>query len=100
MDENGCYGVLDFTGQVRAPFRYSQIRYVDVWDGLCVTDAETGKMGFLDAEDFSVTVPVIYDSLTDFKAERAVVRMDGKSGVIRSDGTLETSLLYDKTRAC
>ena len=97
-DENNRYGVLDLTGQVKVPFRYSEIRYVDMGDGLCVTDAETGNVGFLDAADLSVSIPVVYDSLSEFTGERAVAELDGKYGVIRYDGTPEISVMYDRIR--
>ena len=75
---NGKYGVLDYDGQVRVPFLYSDIRCVgdrsvrygsEADDGLYVMDADTGKAGYLSEDDFSVKIPVIYDSL-QVKSER------------------------------
>ena len=104
QDENGKYGVLDYDGQIRVPFLYSDIycvgnqgaRYVPgAADGLYVTDAATGKKGYLSMEDFSVKIPAIYDSLSDFTEDRAVARLDGKEGIVRYDGTVEMPLEYD-----
>ncbi len=104
QDENGKYGVLDYDGQIRVPFLYSDIycvgnqgaRYVPgAADGLYVTDAATGKKGDLSMEDFSVKIPAIYDSLSDFTEDRAVARLDGKEGIVRYDGTVEMPLEYD-----
>ena len=103
QDENGKYGVLDYDGQIRVPFLYSDIycvgnqgaRYVPgAADGLYVTDAATGKKGYLSMEDFSVKIPAIYDSLSDFTEDRAVARLDGKEGIVRYDGTVEMPLEY------
>ncbi len=104
QEENGKYGVLDYDGQIRVPFLYSDIycvgnqgaRYVPgAADGLYVTDAATGKKGYLSMEDFSVKIPAIYDSLSDFTEDRAVARLDGKEGIVRYDGTVEMPLEYD-----
>ena len=104
QDENGKYGVLDYDGQIWVPFLYSDIycvgnqgaRYVPgAADGLYVTDAATGKKGYLSMEDFSVKIPAIYDSLSDFTEDRAVARLDGKEGIVRYDGTVEMPLEYD-----
>lgn len=104
---NGKYGVLDYDGQVRVPFLYSDIRCVgdrsvrygsEADDGLYVTDADTGKAGYLSGDDFSVKIPVIYDSLGDFMEDKAVVQLDGKEGIVRYDGTVEMPLEYDRLR--
>lgn len=94
--ESGAYGVLDYEGQVKVPFSYSNIYYAADADGLHVTDRDTGKTGFLDGTDFSVRIPIIYDSLGYFSETGAVAGLDGKYGVIRYDGTLEIPLEYDK----
>lgn len=93
-DENGGYGVLDYDGQVRVPFIYSEI-YVDTTGGLRVKDRDTGKIKYLDGEDFSERAQMSYDSVGYFTENRAVVGLDGKYGVIRYDGTLELPLEYD-----
>ena len=94
--ESGAYGVLDYEGQVKVPFIYENIYYAVDADGLQVTDRDTAKTGFLDGTDFSVRIPVIYDSLEYLTETGAVAGLDGKHGVIRYDGTLETPLEYDK----
>lgn len=103
---NGAFGVLSYGGEVKVPFCYSDIRCVSDGgalnvskaDGLYVTDAVTGKTGYLSGEDLSVKIPVIYDNLWDFMDDRAAARLDGKAGVVRYDGTLEIPFSYDGIR--
>ncbi|RKJ45814.1 WG repeat-containing protein [bacterium 1XD8-76] len=103
---NGKYGVLDYDGQVRVPFLYSEIRcvrdmgvrYASDVDGLYVTDAHTGKAGYLSGDDFSVKIPVIYDDLRSFMEDRAIAQLDGKEGIVRYDGTVEMPLEYEGLR--
>ena len=100
---NGTFGVLSYDGEVKVPFCYSDIRCVSDGgslnvskaDGLYVTDAVTGKTGYLSGEDFSMKIPVIYDDLWDFMDDRAAARLDGKAGVVRYDGTVEMLFSYD-----
>lgn len=85
------------------PFCYSDIccvsdgsaLNVSKADGLYVTDAVTGKTGYLSGEDLSVKIPVIYDKLWDFMDDRAAARLDGKAGVVRYDWTVEMPFSYD-----
>ncbi|MDE6675496.1 MAG: WG repeat-containing protein, partial [Acetatifactor sp.] len=93
-NENGESGILDYAGQVRVPFIYSSI-YEDGGGGLRVTDRDTGKIGYLDGENLTVSIPTVYDGMGAFTEGRAVVIQDGKYGVIRYDGTLELPLEYD-----
>lgn len=94
-NEKGEYGILDYEGQVKVPFIYSAIHATD-GGGLRVQDMATGKVGYLDGEDFSVKIPIVYDSLKYFTESGAVAELDGKYGVTRYDGTLEIPLKYDK----
>lgn len=95
-NENEEYGILDYEGEVRVPFDYREISYQDEAGGLYVIDADTGKAGYLDGEDFSVKIPVIYDRLGDFTEDRAVVKLGEKCGVVRYDGTVEVPIVYDR----
>lgn len=93
-NENGESGVLDYAGQVRVPFIYGSI-YADGGGGLRVTDRDTGKIGYLDGENLTVSIPAVYDGMGAFTEGRAMVMQDGKYGVIRNDGMLELPLEYD-----
>ena len=96
QNENDEYGIVDYEGQVRLPFCYSTIRYLGDADGLYVVEADTGKAGYLDGEDFSVKIPAVYDSLGRFAEDRAVAKLDGKYGVVRYDGTVDVPFEYDR----
>lgn len=95
-DESEKYGVMDYDGQVRVPFYYSYVG--DGEGGLKVVEADTGKYGFLDKDDFSVKIPTVYDYLYDFTGERAVAKQNEKYGIVRYDGTLELPIEYDEIR--
>lgn len=96
QNENELYGVLDYEGQVRVPFVYRGIWYKEEADGLYVIDADTGKAGYLDGEDFTVKIPASYDSLRYFTKDRAVALLGEKYGVVRYDGTEELPVEYDR----
>lgn len=96
QDEREMYGVMDYEREVRLPFEYSYIRYVE--GGLQVKEADTEKMGFLSRDDLSVKIPVIYDNIYDFTGERAVVVSGEKCGIVHYDGTLEMPVEYDEIR--
>lgn len=95
-NEKEKYGILDYEGEVRVPFDYKEISYQDEAGGLYVIDADTGKAGYLDGEDFSVKIPVIYDRLWDFTKDRAVAQLGEKCGVVRYDGIVEAPIAYDR----
>lgn len=95
-NEEGAYGVLDYSGEIRVPYRYSEISYQREEGGLRVTDADTGKAGYLDGEDFSERIPLIYDSLQYFTEDRVVAQLGEKYGVVRYDGTLSVPVVYDR----
>lgn len=94
-NESEKYGMIDYDGQVRVPFDYSDISCVE--GGLPFVE-DTGKTGLFDEDDLSVRIPAVYDSLQDFTGERAVAGLDEKYGVVRYDGTLELPLEYDEIR--
>ena len=78
------------------PFIYGSIGSVAGEDGgLIVTDADTGKRGYLSGEDFSLEVPMIYDRLDDLMPEKMVAVLDEKYGVVRYDGTVELPFEYE-----
>lgn len=95
-NEKEEYGILDYEGEVRVPFGYKEISYQDEAGGLYVIDADTGKAGYLDGEDFLVKIPVIYDRLWDFTEDRAIALLGEKCGVVRYDGTVEVPIEYDR----
>lgn len=108
---DGAWGVLDYEGEEIVPFIYSWIAYDDIGDGLQVTRTErhekaagewsdrrySGFLGF-EAEGGFTEIAPVYDNISFFVGDRAVVSVDKKYGVIRRDGRLEYSMEYDRIR--
>lgn len=59
---------------------------------------EEKEYGILDYEGQIVVPFCHYDSVSDFVGGRAVVKLDGKCGILRYDGTLELPIEYDRIR--
>lgn len=106
--KDGSYGVLDYTGKEKVPFVYSWIsHYYSDAGGLEMAREEAyedeqgtryrSRYGFLSfAEgDFFEVIPPVYDYMSSFVGDRAVIGIQGKCGVIRRDGSLEYPIEYD-----
>lgn len=98
QDADGRYGILDYEGRIIVPFQYKYICNTLHEGGFRYTDANTGKVGYLDGEDFSIRIPAIYDSIGEFVQGRAVISYNEKDGICGLDGVLELSCEYDKIR--
>lgn len=97
-DAEGRYGILDYEGRIIVPFQYGYICNTIHEGGFRYTDANTGKEGYLDGEDFSIRIPAIYDSIGEFIQGRAVISYNGKYGIRGLDGALELFCEYDRIR--
>lgn len=108
---DGVYGVIDYYGREKVPFEYSWISYDDDGaGGLRVTQVEAQqegqetqereKRGFLSftGKDSFAEIPAVYDYMSFFEGDRAVVMINRKYGIIRRDGSLEYPLEYDSIR--
>ena len=98
QDAEGRYGILDYEGRIIVPFQYKYICNAVHEGGFHYSDADTGKMGYLDGEDFSIKIPAIYDSIGEFIQGRAVISYNGKYGIRGLDGALELFCEYDRIR--
>lgn len=104
------WGVVDYEGNERVPFSYSRISYDDDGTGglwvVCdrnpeegqesARDAGFGYLSFTEDGDF-MEIPPVYDYLS-FLGDRAVVKMDGKYGVLRRDGEMEIPMEYSRVK--
>lgn len=85
---DGNWGALDTSGSVAIPFRYRNLWYF--CEGLVrVKLVEDGKWGFMDTRGNMIIDPV-YQAASDFSDGVAVVKKDGKFGVIS-----KTSIPYN-----
>lgn len=96
------YGVVDLRGEVMIPVSYSQITYDsfagDAEGGMfLLTDAD-GNMECVDTADFAEKISCDHDSIDWISEDRAVVSLDGLSGIIDRDGNLIEPIEYDTIR--
>ncbi len=108
IKSDGLYGVADYAGKEKVPFAYSWISYDDSGGGgLKLTCEEAyeeeqetryhrsyGFLSFTEGDSFE-EIPPIYDYLSPFKGDRAVIGLQGKYGIVRRDGSLEYPIEYD-----
>lgn len=96
------YGVVDFQGEVKIPAIYDSIyydRYVESAEGgmLILTDAD-GNRESVDVTDFSEKIPCNYNSIDWIDEDRAVVSLNGLSGIIDREGNEIEPIAYDMIR--
>nr|MDE6640032.1 WG repeat-containing protein [Acetatifactor sp.] len=108
---DGLYGVIDYAGKEKVSYIYSSISYDASGAGglhvMCEETYKEGKVtycsrsyGFLSLTEegsFEEIAPV-YDYMSSFVGDRAVVETQGKYGIIRRDGSLEYPIEYDSIR--
>lgn len=100
--EDELYGVVDLQGEIRIPVEYDYICY-DAYLGstergmLVLTDAD-GNMQSTDAVDLSEKISCNYDSIDWLDEDRAVVGLNGLSGMIDGEGNLIEPVGYDAIR--
>lgn len=95
VKEGEVYGILDFLGEAKVPFLYSEILYDGSEEDGLFYILQDGKWGCLDGTDFSERIPCMYDSIGRFIDNHAVVTLDGQYGVINKYGVLELPIVYD-----
>lgn len=110
-ENDGLYGVIDYAGKEKVPCVYSSISYdASGTGGLHVMCEETykeekvtycsrsyGFLSFTEEGSFEEIAPV-YDYMSSFVGDRAVVETQGKYGIIRRDGSLEYPIEYDSIK--
>ena len=99
VQEDGLYGIVDLQGEIMIPAVYDYIRYDSYEDGteggmLVLTDAD-GKIESMDAADLSERIPCNYDSIVWLNEDKAVVSLNGLSGIIDREGRLIEPVGYD-----
>lgn len=111
VNNDGLYGVTDYAEKEKVPFVYSGISYDNSGaGGLKVTYEEPyekgqetwyhvchGYLSFTEEDSFE-EIPPVYDYISFFKGDRAIVKTQGKYGIIRRDGSLEYPVEYDSIR--
>lgn len=93
------YGIVDFQGEVIIPVTYSNINYDSYIDntegGMIVLTDTDGNMESMDAADFSKKIPCSYDSIDWLSEDRAIVSLNGFSGIIDREGNTVEPVEYD-----
>lgn len=99
IKEGELWGVADCSGNVRIPAVYSSVfydKYANHAEGgmLVLKDAD-GNMECVDSLDLSKKISCQYDSIDWMDRERAIVRQNGRFGIIDGEGKLIEPLGYD-----
>lgn len=102
IQKGELYGIVDFQGKVIIPVLYSNINYdsyIDSTEGgmIILTDTD-GNMESMDVADFSKKISCSYDSIDWLSEDRAVVSLNGLSGIIDREGKLVEPIEYDVIR--
>lgn len=108
VKNNGSYGVTDYAGREIIPFVYSWISYDGSGAGGLKVEVHEGEQedqyhrsfgyfGFTEEDSFE-EIPPVYDYMSSFQEERAVVGIREKYGIIRTDGSLEYPIEYDRIK--
>lgn len=93
--QDGYQGVMSFQGEVKIPFCYNSITYDKGAEVFIVSNEEQDK-GLIAADDFSQPVKCIYRSIGPFVNGQAAVSVEGKYGIIDTQGNLILPLEYDE----
>lgn len=96
--DNNQWGVVDFQGNIKQPFIYRYISCSSGQEKNVLTVNLDGKIGFMSVADLSELIPPTYDGMSEVVNDRAVVKLDGKSGVVNTSGALVIQVSYDKIR--
>lgn len=86
---NKRWGIRNIRTKVESPTLFTELEYCS--DGLFSARYSTGKWGVVDSKGKSVIMP-IYDAPIKFYSGYAIVKKNGKQGIIRSDGTVSVGL--------
>lgn len=100
--KDGLYGVVDLQGEIKIPVAYTRIYYDSYADsiegGVFLLTDTNGSKECIDTADFSKKIPCNYDSINWLDENRAVVSLDGLSGIIDRKGNLIEPIEYDMIR--
>lgn len=92
--QDGYQGVISFRGEVKIPFCYNSLTYDEEAGVFIVSNEERDKL--IAADDFSQPAVCSYRSIGPFVNGRAAVSMEGKYGIIDTQGNLILPLEYDE----
>ena len=102
VKKNGKYGFINSRGEAITPLEYDfaddfppyrTTRYYD--DGMLARVKKADKYGFIDRQG-KYAVPLKYDAASPFNGDYAVVRRNGKEGLIGACGSMVFSPCYDE----
>lgn len=100
-EEENSYEILDAQGNVVIPcgvYDYIENYYFSIIDKELLKVEKDGKSGFLDSEDMTLKIPMIYEDVGSFVNGHARVMQDGMYGVIDREGNLIWPIEYEEVR--
>ena len=88
VSKNDKHGVIDIFGNGIIPIIYDKMLYMlRLGDEDIVPACKDGKWGYISNEN-QIIIPFIYDDAYKFKENTAIIKLDGKSGLIDKTGRI------------
>ena len=96
--DSGKWGLVDYKGDLIAPFIYDDIGSFVVGEGEYIHMIINGKCGLLDCLG-NIVVEPISDDVVSFYEGLAIIKQDKKFGYIDSLGKIAIPIIYDDAKA-
>ena len=107
VSKNGKYGYIDLNGNVAIPLQYD---FADDFSNGYAAVVKNGKLGYID-EKGNVKIPFTFEpsysndgngktaDLSGFRGKVAMVKMNGKYGLINLEGKNLTTFKFDRVKS-